>query len=378
MTNVVVPAAATQAATGQESKGGGLGFFERYLTIWVALCIVLGVAVGQVLPQIPETLSRFEVASVSIPVAILIWFMIYPMMVQIDFSSIVRAGGQPKGLTITLIVNWLIKPFTMFLIAWLFFRVIFAPWIPAGLATEYLAGAILLGAAPCTAMVFVWSYLTKGDAAYTLVQVSINDLILLFAFAPIVLLLLGLSAITVPYDTVLLSVVLYIVIPLVAGYFSRIYLIRRNGIEWFDNVFMKRLGPLTIIGLLLTLILLFSFQGDKILNNPLHIGLIAVPLIIQTFFIFAIAYGWARWWKVNHEVAAPAAMIGASNFFELAVATAIVLFGLNSGAALATVVGVLVEVPVMLMLVRYANRTQHWFPSAQAEHSTLHAETSAG
>jgi arsenite transporter len=349
----------------QAEQGGGLGFFERYLTIWVALCIVAGVALGQFLPQIPETLSRFEVASVSIPVAILIWFMIYPMMVQIDFSSIVRAGRQPKGLTITLVVNWLIKPFTMFLIAWLFFKFIFAPLIPADLATEYLAGAILLGAAPCTAMVFVWSYLTKGDPAYTLVQVSVNDLILLVAFAPIVLLLLGLSAITVPYDTVFLSVILYIVIPLAAGYFSRIYLIRRKGIAWFDNVFMKRLGPLTIIGLLLTLILLFSFQGDKILNNPLHIGLIAVPLIIQTVFIFAIAYGWARLWKINHEVAAPAAMIGASNFFELAVATAIVLFGLNSGAALATVVGVLVEVPVMLALVRYANRTRHWFPSAR-------------
>ena len=363
-------------ALDNESTQGGLGVFERYLTIWVALCIVAGVAVGQFLPQIPQTLSRFEVASVSIPVAILIWFMIYPMMVQIDFSSILRAGRQPKGLTITLVVNWLIKPFTMFLIAWLFFRVIFAPWIPESLATEYLAGAILLGAAPCTAMVFVWSYLTKGDPAYTLIQVAVNDLVLLIAFAPIVLFLLGLSSIAVPYDTVFLSVVLYIVIPLVAGYVSRIYLIRRNGIEWFDNVFMKRLAPLTIIGLLLTLILLFSFQGDVIINNPLHIVLIAVPLILQTFLIFAIAYGWAKLWKVNHEVAAPAAMIGASNFFELAVATAIVLFGLNSGAALATVVGVLVEVPVMLMLVRYANATRRHFPQARQVPVGVQAEAS--
>jgi ACR3 family arsenite transporter len=346
-----------------EKQGSGLDFFGRYLSLWVALCIVAGVALGQVAPIVPEVLSRFEYASVSIPVAILIWFMIYPMMVQIDFSSIVRAGRQPKGLTITVTVNWLIKPFTMFLIAWLFFRVIFAAWIPASLATEYLAGAILLGAAPCTAMVFVWSYLTRGDPAYTLVQVAVNDLILLVAFAPLVLLLLGISAITVPYDTVLLSVLLYIVVPLVAGYLSRIYLIRRKGQAWFTQVFIKRLSPLTIIGLLLTLILLFSFQGEVILNNPFHIALIAVPLIIQTIFIFALAYNWARLWRVEHAVAAPAAMIGASNFFELAVATAIVLFGLESGAALATVVGVLVEVPVMLLLVRFANMTRQQFPA---------------
>lgn len=346
------------------SAEGGLGFFERYLTVWVALCITIGVAVGQFLPSIPETLSRFTYSQVSIPVAVLIWFMIYPMMVQIDFSSILNAGRQPKGLAVTLTVNWLIKPFTMFLFAWLFLKVIFAPWISGGLAQEYIAGAILLGAAPCTAMVFVWSYLTKGDPAYTLVQVAINDLIMLFAFAPIVIFLLGISSITVPYDTVLLSVVLYIVIPLVAGYVSRSYLIRTRGVEWFENVFLKRLAPLTITGLLLTLILLFSFQGEVIIENPLHIALIAVPLIIQTFFIFAIAYGWAKWWRINHEVAAPAALIGASNFFELAVAAAISLFGLTSGAALATVVGVLVEVPVMLALVRIANRTRHKFPVA--------------
>jgi arsenite transporter len=369
MSNSISPlprsGSAGQPSVAPQKKSGGLGFFERYLTLWVALCIVAGVALGQLLPQFPATLSRFEYASVSIPVAILIWFMIYPMMVQIDFSSILRAGRQPKGLAITLTVNWLLKPFSMFVFAWLFFRVIFAAWIPAGLATEYLAGAILLGAAPCTAMVFVWSYLTRGDPAYTLVQVAVNDLIMLVAFAPIVLLLLGISAITVPYDTLLLSVLLYIVVPLTAGYLSRIYLIRNKGREWFDTVFIKRLSPLTITGLLLTLILLFSFQGEVILNNPFHIGLIAIPLIIQTVFIFAIAYGWAKLWKVNHEVAAPAAMIGASNFFELAVATAIVLFGMNSGAALVTVVGVLVEVPVMLALVRFANATRHNFPRAR-------------
>jgi len=355
---------ATEQHAPTEKQGGGLDFFGRYLSLWVALCIVAGVALGQIAPIVPEVLSRFEYASVSIPVAILIWLMIYPMMVQIDFASIMRAGRQPKGLTITLTVNWLIKPFTMFLVAWLFFRVIFAAWIPADLATEYLAGAILLGAAPCTAMVFVWSYLTRGDAAYTLVQVAVNDLILLVAFAPIVLLLLGISAITVPYDTVLLSVLLYIVVPLVAGYLSRVYLIRHKGTAWFTEVFLKRLSPLTIIGLLLTLILLFSFQGEVILNNPFHIGLIAVPLILQTVLIFGLAYGWARLWRLDHAVAAPAAMIGASNFFELAVATAIVLFGLESGAALTTVVGVLVEVPVMLMLVRFANATRNQFPTA--------------
>jgi arsenite transporter len=339
-----------------------MGLFARYLTVWVALCIVAGVAIGQLLPAVPETLSRFAVAQVNLPVAVLIWAMIFPMMVQIDFGSILNVRKQPRGITITLVTNWLIKPFTMFFFAWLFLQVIFAPFIEAGLAREYVAGAILLGAAPCTAMVFVWSYLTRGDAAYTLVQVALNDLIMLFAFAPIVLLLLGLGDITVPYDTVFLSVVLYIVIPLAAGVVVRRELLRRKGLAWFDGVFLKRLGPVTMIGLLLTLVLLFSFQGEVILNNPLHIGLIAVPLTIQTFFIFAVAYGWARLWRVKHSVAAPAALIGASNFFELAVAAAIVLFGLNSGAALAAVVGVLVEVPVMLFLVKIANVTRDSFP----------------
>jgi arsenite transporter len=357
-------AGAPGAPDERSASAKDLGLFGRYLTVWVALCIVAGVAIGQLLPAVPETLARFTYAQVSIPVAILIWLMIYPMMVQIDFASIVGVRRQPRGLTITLVVNWLVKPFTMFIFAWLFLQVLFAPLIEAGLAREYVAGAILLGAAPCTAMVFVWSYLTRGDAAYTLVQVAINDLIMLFAFAPIVIFLLGISDIAVPYDTVLLSVVLYIVIPLVAGYASRAWLIRTKGPDWFENVFLKTLGPVTMIGLLLTLVLLFSFQGEVILNNPLHIALIAVPLIVQTIFIFAIAYGWAKAWKVQHNVAAPAALIGASNFFELAVAAAIVLFGLESGAALATVVGVLVEVPVMLMLVRFANATRHRFPTA--------------
>ncbi len=349
-----------------DDAGKGLGFFGRYLTLWVALCIAGGVALGQLLPAIPQTLSRFTYAQVNIPVAILIWAMIFPMMLQVDFASILNVRKQPRGLAITIVTNWLIKPFTMFLFAWLFLQVLFAPFIEAGLAREYVAGAILLGAAPCTAMVFVWSYLTRGDAAYTLVQVAINDLIMLFAFAPIVLVLLGLGDITVPYDTVVLSVVLYIVIPLAAGVVVRRWLISTRGEAWFTTAFLPRLGPVTIVGLLLTLILLFSFQGEVILANPLHIALIAVPLIVQTLFIFGVAYGWARVWRVPHAVAAPAALIGASNFFELAVAAAIVLFGLESGAALATVVGVLVEVPVMLLLVRFANATRDRFPHGTA------------
>ncbi|QEA39532.1 ACR3 family arsenite efflux transporter [Pistricoccus aurantiacus] len=343
----------------------GMGLFERFLSVWVALAIIAGVLLGQFAPAIPEALSRFEYAQVSIPVAVLIWAMIFPMMVQIDFTSILGVRRQPKGLVITTTVNWLIKPFTMFAIAWFFLTVVFAPLIPAEKANEYLAGAILLGAAPCTAMVFVWSYLTRGDAAYTLVQVALNDLIMLFAFAPIVVFLLGVSNIQVPWDTVILSVVLYIVIPLGAGYLTRQAVIKRRGIAWFDNVFMKRLAPITPIGLIITLVLLFAFQGDVIIANPLHIVLIAIPLILQTFLIFFIAYGWAKVWKVPHDVAAPGAMIGASNFFELAVAAAIALFGLQSGAALATVVGVLVEVPVMLALVRIANATRSHFPTAQ-------------
>ncbi|MFO7814606.1 MAG: ACR3 family arsenite efflux transporter [Halanaerobiales bacterium] len=345
-----------------EDKTKEIGFFEKYLTVWVGICIVAGVIIGRLWPVFPDTLSQWEYAQVSIPVAVLIWFMIYPMMVEIDFSSITEAGKRPKGLTITLVTNWIIKPFTMFFFSWLFLRVIFQPFISDALSQQYVAGAILLGAAPCTAMVFVWSYLTDGDPAYTLIQVSINDIVLVFAYAPLVMFLLGLGQLSVPWDTVLLSVILYVVVPLTMGYISRKYILKKKGKDWLENVFLKKLDNVTIIGLLLTLIILFSFQGDVIVKNPFHIVLIAVPLIIQTFFIFTIAYGWAKLWKVEHSIAAPAAMIGASNFFELAVATAISVFGISSGAALATVVGVLVEVPVMLGLVAIANRTKHWFP----------------
>ena len=346
-------------------KKQGIGFFEKYLTIWVALCIIIGIAVGQWLPAIPQTLSKFEYANVSIPVAILIWLMIYPMMLKVDFQSVKNVGKRPKGIIVTGVTNWLIKPFTMFGIAYLFFYVVFKAFIPAGLAEEYLAGAVLLGAAPCTAMVFVWSYLTKGDAAYTLVQVAVNDLIVLVAFAPIVAFLLGVGGVSIPWDTLLLSVGLFIVIPLVAGVITRIMVIRRKGVEYFNNVFIEKFNNYMVGGLLLTLIILFSFQGETILNNPLHILLIAVPLVLQTVLIFFVAYGWSKRWKLPHDVAAPAGMIGASNFFELAVAVAISLFGLQSGAALATVVGVLVEVPVMLMLVRIANSTRRWFPATK-------------
>lgn len=350
----------------QQKQSEGLDFFGRYLTVWVALCIVVGVGIGQLLPIVPQTLSKFEYAKVSIPVAILIWLMIYPMMIKIDFSSIVEATKKPKGLTVTCVTNWLIKPFTMYIIAAFFLKVVFKSLISANLASEYLAGAVLLGAAPCTAMVFVWSHLTKGDPAYTLVQVAVNDLILLLAFTPIVAFLLGVSNVAVPYDTLFLSVVLFVVIPLAGGYFSRKYIIKSKGLDYFENEFLKKFSNVTIIGLLLTLIIIFSFQGEVILNNPLHIALIAIPLIIQTFFIFIIAYGWAKVWKLPHNIAAPASMIGASNFFELAVAVAISLYGLQSGAALATVVGVLVEVPLMLTLVKIANRTRHWFPEVKA------------
>ena len=346
-------------------KKQGIGFFEKYLTIWVALCIIIGIAVGQWLPAIPQTLSKFEYANVSIPVAILIWLMIYPMMLKVDFQSVKNVGKRPKGIIVTGVTNWLIKPFTMFGIAYLFFYVVFKAFIPAGLAEEYLAGAVLLGAAPCTAMVFVWSYLTKGDAAYTLVQVAVNDLIILVAFAPIVAFLLGVGGVSIPWDTLLLSVGLFIVIPLAAGVITRIMVIRRKGVEYFNNVFIEKFNNYMEGGLLLTLIILFSFQGETILNNPLHILLIAVPLVVQTVLIFFVAYGWSKRWKLPHDVAAPAGMIGASNFFELAVAVAISLFGLQSGAALATVVGVLVEVPVMLMLVRIANNTRRWFPATK-------------
>ena len=348
--------------SGIEGKAvGSIGFFEKYLTVWVALCIVAGVALGQLVPAFPQTLSLFVYAEVSIPVAILIWFMIYPMMLKIDFKSIVNSARKPRGLVVTCVTNWLIKPFTMYLIAAFFLYVVFKRLIPASLAKDYLAGAILLGAAPCTAMVFVWSHLTRGDPAYTLVQVAVNDLIILVAFTPIVAFLLGIGGVTIPWDTLIMSVVLFIVIPLAAGFVTRNYIVKKKGLEYFNEVFLKRFSNITIIGLLLTLVIIFSFQGETILSNPLHIMLIAVPLTIQTFFIFFIAYGWSKIWKLPHDIAAPAGMIGASNFFELSVAVAVSLFGLTSGATLATVVGVLVEVPVMLTLVRIANNTRHWF-----------------
>ena len=340
-----------------------IGFFERYLTVWVIICIILGVAIGKFIPSIPETLSKFEYYNVSIPTAVLIWLMIYPMMLKIDFKSILNAAKKPKGLIITCTANWLIKPFTMYAISSFFFYIVFKSFIPAELAKEYLAGAVLLGAAPCTAMVFVWSYLTDGDPAYTLVQVAVNDLIILVAFAPIVRFLLRIGGITIPWNTLILSTVLFVVIPLLLGFITRNTVIKNKGIEYFNEVFLKKFNGTTIIGLLLTLIIIFSFQGDRILSNPLHILLIAIPLTIQTFFIFFLAYLWARAWKLPHNIASPAGMIGASNFFELSVAVAISLFGLRSGATLATVVGVLVEVPVMLVLVKISNNTKKWFKS---------------
>lgn len=343
----------------------GISFFERYLTVWVAACMIIGVLIGVYLPQVPAWLSKFEYASVSIPVAILIWLMIYPMMLKVDFHSIKKVGENPKGLIITWVTNWLIKPFTMFGIASLFFYVLYNGLISDELAKEYLAGAVLLGAAPCTAMVFVWSHLTKGNPAYTLVQVATNDLIILVAFVPIVAFLLGISNVIVPWETLFLSVVLFVVIPLGAGWFSRVFISKNKGLEYFEKVYIPKFSNVTVAGLLLTLVIIFSFQGQIIVNNPMNIVLIAIPLILQTFLIFFVAYFWAKFWKLPHNVAAPAGMIGASNFFELAVAVAISLFGLQSGATIATVVGVLVEVPVMLTLVKIANNTKHWFHPEQ-------------
>ena len=346
----------------EAKKSSGIGFFEKYLTVWVILCMVAGVLIGQFLPAIPAFLGRFEYANVSMPIAILIWLMIYPMMLKVDFQSIKNVGKNPKGLFVTWVTNWLIKPFTMFGIAWLFFFVIFKTLISAELAKDYLAGAILLGAAPCTAMVFVWSHLTKGNPAYTVVQVATNDLIILVAFTPIVALLLGIGGVKIPWDTLLLSVALFVVIPLAGGILTRTSIIKKRGLEYFEKGFLPKFNNITIVGLLLTLVIIFSFQGNVILENPLHIVLIAVPLVIQTFLIFFIAYGASRALKLPHDIAAPAGMIGASNFFELAVAVAISLFGTSSPAALATIVGVLTEVPVMLILVKIANKTTHWFP----------------
>lgn len=340
-----------------------INVFQKYLTVWVILCMVIGVLIGKYLPGIPSFLNQFEYAKVSIPMAILIWLMIYPMMMKVDFQSIKNVGKNPKGLFVTWITNWLIKPFTMYGIAALFFFVLFKTFISPDLAMEYLAGAVLLGAAPCTAMVFVWSSLTKGDPAYTVVQVATNDLIILIAFVPIVKFLLGVSNIAVPWNTLILSVILFVVIPLAGGMLTRSLVVKRRGKDYFENTFIRKFDSITTIGLLLTLVMIFSFQGNIILENPLHIVLIAIPLILQTFLIFAVAYVACRVLKLPHKIAAPAGMIGASNFFELAVAVAIALFGTTSPAALATTVGVLTEVPVMLLLVQIANKTKGCFPA---------------
>ena len=337
-----------------------MGLFERYLSLWVGLCIVVGVFLGSVLPGLFRAFASMEVAQVNLPIAVFIWAMIFPMMVQIDFAAVRDIGKRPKGLVLTLIVNWLIKPFTMAALGWLFFRVLFADLVDPATATEYIAGMILLGVAPCTAMVFVWSQLTRGDPNYTLVQVSINDLIMVFAFAPLAALLLGVSDIVIPWNTLGLSVVLYVVLPLVAGMLVRRSLQSRGDGEGLNSLLLL-LKPVSVTALLATVVLLFGFQAETILANPLAIGLIAIPLLLQTYGVFALAYGAAWLWRIPHAVAAPCALIGTSNFFELAVAVAISVFGLNSGAALATVVGVLVEVPVMLSLVAVANRTRDRF-----------------
>lgn len=338
-----------------------ISIFQKYLTVWVILCMIIGVLIGKYLPIIPNFLNQFEYAKVSIPMALLIWLMIYPMMMKVDFKSIKGVGKNPKGLFITWVTNWLIKPFSMYAIASIFFLVIFKSFINPEIAKEYLAGAVLLGAAPCTAMVFVWSSLTNGNPAYTVVQVATNDLIILIAFVPIVKFLLGVSNVSVPWNTLILSVVLFVVIPLAGGMFTRYIVIKKKGNDYFENIFTKKFDNVTSIGLLLTLIIIFSFQGNIILQNPLHIILIAVPLIVQTFLIFAIAYLVCKYFKLPYSIAAPAGMIGASNFFELAVAVAIALFGTSSPAALATTVGVLTEVPIMLILVKIANRTKGLF-----------------
>ena len=348
-----------------QSKTKQLDFFERYLTVWVFLCMIVGVAFGRFLPQQTVWLSSLEFvrgSHVNAPIAVLIWLMIYPMMLKVDFSALGGVARKPKGLMVTLFVNWLVKPFSMAFLAWLFMQHVFTLWIPAGEAKSYTAGLIILAAAPCTAMVFVWSYLTDGDPVYTLVQVAVNDLIMLVAFAPIVMFLCGVNNVVVPSTVLVTSVVVFIVIPLAAGWLSRILLIKAKGLPWFENQFLPRFHPLAITALLLTLVLIFAFQAENLTSRWLAVILIAVPIVIQVYFNSGLAYMLMRWLKVEHGVAAPGALIGASNFFELAVAVAITLFGPDSGAALATVVGVLVEVPVMLSVCHACNRTRHWFP----------------
>jgi ACR3 family arsenite transporter len=347
-----------------------LNVFERYLTLWVGVCMVIGIVLGKAIPSSVGLLRSLEFgkdSQVNVPIAVLIWLMIVPMMMKVDFGAIRRVGRRPRGLMVTLFVNWLVKPFSMAAIAWVFFRHVFAAWIPAPLANQYIAGTILLAAAPCTAMVFVWSYLTEGDPAYTLVQVSLNDLIMLVLFAPIVRFLVsGAASLHVPFNVLLDSVLIFIVIPLVAGTALRSWFIRRHGVEWFERELLPRFAPLTMVALLVTLVFIFAFQADNITSRYFHVFLIAIPILLQVYFNSGLAYGLMKLLGVRHSVAAPGALIGASNFFELAVATAIALFGPGSGAALATVVGVLVEVPVMLSVCSMCNRTRHWFPREEA------------
>ncbi|MEC4890739.1 MAG: ACR3 family arsenite efflux transporter [Nitrospira sp.] len=347
-----------------------LNLFERYLTLWVGLCMVGGVLLGQMAPGIVQTLRTWEFGEgshINFPMAVLIWLMIIPMMMKVDFASIARVRERPTGLAVTLFVNWVVKPFSMALLAWIFFKFLFAPWIGPAEADQYIAGCIILAAAPCTAMVFVWSYLTDGDPAYTLVQVSVNDLIMLVLFAPIVgFLVSGASSLSIPVPVLFYSVLAFIVIPLVMGSLARSWLVRQQGVRWFEAECLPRFAPVTIMALLLTLTMIFAFQADNILAKTLHVVLIAVPILVQVYFNSSLAYGLMRWFRVPYAVAAPGALIGASNFFELAVATAIALFGPESGAALATVVGVLVEVPVMLSVCQVCNRTRHWFPAQEA------------
>lgn len=348
-----------------------LNVFERYLTFWVAICMVVGIAVGKFLPSLTDFLRRMEFGAgsqINVAIAILIWLMIYPMMLKVDFTSVVGVGKRPKGLLITCFVNWLVKPFSMTMIGWLFFKHLLQPWIVPELADQYVAGVIILAAAPCTAMVFVWSYLTRGDPAYTLVQVSVNDLLMLVLFAPIVKFLVsGASSLTVPFMVLLYAVICFIVIPLVAGVLTRLWLIRSRGVDWFEDAFLSRFHPVAVLALLATLVLIFAFQADNIMERYFHVILIAVPILIQVYFNSSLVYFMMKLFRVPHSVAAPGALIGASNFFELAVATAIALYGPASGAALATVVGVLVEVPVMLSVCAICNRTRGWFEAGSSQ-----------
>ena len=344
-----------------KNENSGINSFQRYLSIWVILCMAVGIFIGKFLPAVPNALGKLEIARISIPIAILIWVMIYPMMLKVDFQSVKLVGKNPKGLFITWIMNWLVKPFTMYGITYFFLFIIFRNLIVSNLATQYLAGAVLLGAAPCTAMVFVWSTLTHGNPAYTVVQVATNDLIILIAFVPIVKFLLGVSKVSVPYHTLFLSILLFVVIPLAGGIITRTCMVKKKGKEYFETVFIHKFDQATTIGLLLTLVLIFASQAEVILSNPVHIVLIAVPLIIQTFFIFFLGFGICKVFHLPFDIAAPAGMIGASNFFELSVAVAVALFGTTSPAALATTVGVLAEVPVMLTLVKIANRSKGAF-----------------